>query len=172
MNSNLTSLDLYYNGFNGMRAAAGSSLDMLGVAYGQDVMREMMKALPKQFKSNKAALAYFCSTDSAETYGHELAGRATALGDKYIEGSAPMFYNSARVLDSSVIPEDLGIAPNYRTESILVNPQNAVIGFKETVTFETARDIEARMWIIVATVWLTFAYENPLGAVRAHSIGL
>jgi hypothetical protein len=172
MNSNLASLDPYFNGFNGMRAAAGTSIDEAGVAYGQEVMRDMMKSLAKQFKNDKGALAYFCSTDSAETYGHELAGRATALGDKYIEGSAPMYYNSARVLDSSVIPEDLGIAPAYRTEAILVNPQNAVIGYKEAVQFESTRDIEARMWIIVATIWVAFAYENPLGAIRAHNIGL
>ncbi|MDO8945362.1 MAG: hypothetical protein Q7U75_19425 [Desulfobacterales bacterium] len=172
MNSNTASLDPFYKHFNGMRALAGGGIDLAGAAYGKDVMKEMMKTLPKAFKNDRSALAYFASLSSAENYQDELSGRATTLGDKYLEGSAPMYFNGARVIDSSVIPEDLGIAPNFRTEAILCDPRNAIVAYKENVTFETDKDIEARLWIIVATIWVTFGFEQPAGAVRGWNIGL
>lgn len=172
MNSNTASTDPFYKAFNGMRALAGNSIDVGGAVYGKDVMKEMMKTMPKAYKNDRKMLAFFASLASAENYQDELSGRATALGDKYLEGSDAMYFNGARVVDSSVIPEDLGTPPNYRTEAILCDPRNAIVAYKEQVTFETARDIEARLWIIVATIWVTFGFEQPAGAVRGWNIGL
>lgn len=172
MNSNTASADPFYNRFNGMRVSAGHTVDLGGTVYGKDVMKEMMKSLPKAYKNDRKMLAFFASLSSAENYQDELAGRATALGDKYLEGSDAMFYSGARVVDTSVIPEDLGTPPNYRTEAILCDPRNAIIAYKDKVTFETDRDIEARLWIIVATIWVAFGFEQPEGVVRGVNIGL
>jgi hypothetical protein len=172
MNADTLSLDPFYNGFDGMRKLAGHTIGAGGAAFGKDVMRDMFKALPAAFKRDKKLMAFFASQSSAENYGDELGSRATALGDKYLEGSNPMFYQGARVLDSSVIPEDLGIAPNYRTDAILTDPRNAVIGWMENITFETVKDISARVWVIVATVWIAFGYEQPDGVVLVDDVGL
>jgi hypothetical protein len=172
MNSDTASLDPFYNGFDGMRVLAGHSVDMGSAAFGKDIMRDMLKDLPAAFKKDKKLLAFFASQSSAENYGDELASRATVLGDKYLEGSAPMYYQGARVLDTSVIPENIGITPNFRTEAILCDPRNAVIGWLDKVSFETDRDISSRMWIIVATIRVSFGYEQPDGVVRATNISL
>jgi hypothetical protein len=172
MNGNVASADPFYTNFNGMRALAGHNTDVGGTTFGKDVMRDMMGMLPVAFKSDKKLLGFFASPKSSENYGDELASRATALGDKYIEGQAPMFYNGARVLETSVMPEDLGTIPNLNTEALLFNPQNAVIGYTENVTFELDKDISARMLIIVATIWVGFGYEQPDGVVLATTVGL
>jgi hypothetical protein len=172
MNSDTASLDPFYNAFDGMRVLAGHSIDMGGAAYGKDIMRDMLKDLPAAFKRDKKLLAFFASQSSSENYCDELGSRATAMGDKYLEGNAPLFYQGARVLDSSVIPEDIGTVPNLRTEAILCDPRNAVIGWMDSVSFETDKDISSRMWIIVATIRVAFGYEQPDGVVRATNISL
>jgi hypothetical protein len=125
--------------------------------------------MPSKYKKRKNMLAHFCSTTSEENYRDELTDRATVLGDKMLEGNNPLYYNSSRVLDVPVIPEDLS---GSKTVALFTDPRNIMVGWEQQVQFEVAKDISARMLIIVATVWVGFTYEDPNAVVKGTNLVL
>jgi hypothetical protein len=169
MNANESSTDDYYKDFDGMRASAGNSVDCGAITYGTAALKKILTTMPSKYKKRKNMLAHFCSTASEENYRDELTDRATVLGDKMLEGNNSLYYNSSRVLDVPVIPEDL---TGTKTEAIFTDPRNIMTGWEQQVQFEVAKDISARMLIIVATVWVGFTYEDPNAVVKGTNLVL
>lgn len=172
LNSETASLIPFFNAFNGMRYTPGiHSIDCGAAKYDKDLMKLLISTMPKQHRKVKKDLAFFCSTESEENYRDQLSSRATALGDKQIEGNLPLFYNGSRVIETPVMPEDL-LSPPPKTEAIYTNPMNIIAGYDEKVQFEMDKDISSQQIIMVATIWCGFAYEDPDAVVRGYNIGL
>lgn len=171
-NANLADPDPFFNGLDGARAAAGITVDLGGAIYDKSAMKTMMAAMPAKYKRDKSKLGFFASTLSEENYRDQLSSRATVMGDEYTEGIRPAYYSGSRIIQTPVMPEDLGVAPDFTTEALLTDPRNMIIGYEQRVQFEMDRDISARMLIIVATIWVGFIYEEAGAVVRAINVGL
>lgn len=172
LNGDLTSLDPFFNAQNGFRLSAGLDVDLAGAIFNKSAMKTMTAAMPAKFKRNKQNLAFFASTLSEENYRDQLSSRATAMGDKYTEGIAPVFYNASRIISTPIMSEEFGTAPNFRTQALFTDPRNMIIGYENRVHFEMERDISARVLKIVATIWVGSIYEDADAVVRAINVGL
>jgi hypothetical protein len=173
LNSNTASAESFYNAFLGARFATSiNSIDLTTAVLDKASMKLMLGEMPKKYKKIKSKLVYFCSTESEESYRDQLSNRATALGDMSIQEAKVIKYNGMRLLPVAAMPENL-LAGTNKTECLLTNPSNMVIGYDESaVMFEFDKDISAQQVIIVLTLWIGFSYQEEEEVLRGYKISI
>jgi HK97 family phage major capsid protein len=85
----------------------GHTVDVQGGNVSKTVFSKMIRALPVQFKQNRAALRFFCSPSIVQDYRDQLANRETTLGDNSLTGAAPLTVFGVPIVEIPLIPEDL-----------------------------------------------------------------
>ena len=110
-----------------------------------------MKTLPSEHLRDKSAMRYLTSVDADLDYRNTLAERATAVGDKFLEGDAPVLYSGVPVQPIPLFPENLG-AGSDQTVILLCNPKNIHVGIWRQIRVESDRDISEGTLKIVATL--------------------
>ena len=120
-----------------------------------------LKALPKQYHRNLAALRNYVSVNQEIEYRDSLSNRDTGLGDSVIEGFRGVFGYGVPVEKTPMMTE---------TSGMLTNPQNLLWGIQRKITMEVDKDISARVFKIVVTARVDFQIEDELFGVKYVNI--
>lgn len=145
-----------------LKRADTNVVDALAAALTKAIFKGGLKALPKQFHRNLAALINLVSTNQEIEYRDSLSDRATGLGDSIIEGFRGVFAYGVPVDKAALMPEDQGL---------LTFPNNLIWGMQRKISMEVDKDITARVFIIVVTCRVDFQIEDELAIVRYDNIG-
>lgn len=155
--------DAYLALTNGWLARATAHVvDAGGAAISRQLLTQGMKALPSQYRRNRAGMRHFLSTEQEIDYRETLAKRETSVGDAQLQSTAPVFAAGAPV-------EGVGLMPGAK--GLLTNPLNCLFGIQRDVSIETDKDITSRVYIIVLTARVDFQMEENDAAVKYINIG-
>ncbi len=161
-----TILDL----MDGMLVSATSHVINGGtVPIHKGMLKDAIKAMPGQYNRHKTAQRFLTSEDAETDYRDYLADRATVLGDKFIEGDAPVKYGNRAILPVPVFPDNLGTGTDT-TNLLLTDPKNAMWGVWRKVKIQTDMDITTGEWIMVATVRAGFAWQEEDAVVKVINV--
>lgn len=170
-NGDTTSADPFYSTLDGIRKQAVSHTVNAGAAsLSKTILKRIVKAMPKQYKRVKKELVFMCATAAEEDYRDTLASRATAAGDKYLEGDAPILYNGSPLSQVPMFPETLG--GGNESDLIYTHPKNVHVGVLRRIKLETDKDISAGVLVIVATLRLDVKYAEEDAVVKATNIAV
>ena len=98
------------------------------------------------------------------------AARET-VGDKFLEGDAPVLYSGVPVQPIPLFPENLG-AGSDQTVILLCNPKNIHVGIWRQIRIESARDISEGTLKIVATLRFDVKFAEETGVAKAINVQL
>jgi len=172
INGDTASTDAFYATMDGvLKQATSHIVDAGGVALAPDHLRDLLKTLPSEHTRDKKALRFLTSVDADIDYRTQLAERATAVGDKFLEGDAPVLYSGVPVQPIPLFPETLGTGSN-ETAVVLCNPKNIHVGIWRNIRVETARDISEGTLKIVATLRFDVKYADETGVAKAINVAV
>lgn len=154
-----------------LKQATSNVVDAGANPISKDLMRDMLKTLPSQYLREKKAMRFLTSVDADLDYRATLAERATAVGDKFLEGDTPVLYSGVPVQPVPLFPEDLG-AGSDQTAILLCNPKNIHVGIWRQIRIESARDISEGTLKIVATLRFDAKYAEEQGVAKAINVQL
>jgi hypothetical protein len=165
-----TSADSFLAKFDGMLKAATSNIVDCGTtAISRTHLKNMLKTMPSPFIRDKKALRFFTSIDAEIDYRDALGDRATIAGDKFTTEDAPVMYSGVPMVSVPLFPENLGGGTN-ETNIVLTDPKNLTVGIWRDIKIETAKDVSAGTFIVVATLRFDFKYAEETAAVKATKV--
>jgi len=154
-----------------LKQATSNVVDAAANPISKDLMRDMLKTLPSEHLRDKKAMRFLTSVDADLDYRNSLAERATAVGDKVLEGATPVLYSGAPVQPVPLFPENLGVGSD-QTVILLCNPKNIHVGIWRQIRIESARDISEGTLKIVATLRFDVKYAEEPGVAKAINVQL
>jgi hypothetical protein len=165
-----TSTDTFLAVLDGILKQAKSNLvDAAGVTLSKDILGDLLKALPSEHLRDKKAMRYLTSVDAELDYRAALAERATAVGDKFLEGDAPVVCSGVPLEAVPLFPENLGTSQD-QTCVLLCNPKNIHVGIWRQIRIESAREISEGVLKIVATLRFDVKYADESGVAKATAV--
>lgn len=153
------SADTSLKAANGVVKLATAAADNI-CAFGQntgvvtDTMFEnVLETMPDAWRENETMLSYTFNRRVTDAWWAKRRLRETPEGDRMvdIDHLSAMNFRGIPIMSCGNMPLANGF---------LTNPQNVILGVQRGVQFETARDIEARVIIIVCTMRLAIAIEE------------
>ena len=161
-----TILDL----FDGMLASATTHVvNGNNVSINKGMLRDAIKMMPSRYNRSKSKQKLLTSDDAETDYRDYLSDRIGQVSDKFLEGTAPVYYNGRPMIPIPTFPDDLGVGSDT-TNILLMDPKNALWGVWRKIMFETDRDIVAGKWIMVASVRAGFVYEEEDAVVKVENV--
>ncbi len=154
-----------------LKQAVGNVVDAAGGGISKDLLRDLLKTLPSEHLRDKKAMRFLTSVDADLDYRNSLAERATAVGDKFLEGDSPVLYSGVPVQPVPLFPENLGQNTD-QTVILLCNPKNIHVGIWRQIRVESARDISEGTLKIVATLRFDVKYAEEPGVAKAINVQL
>lgn len=148
------------DGWLKLAGAEGHVVDAEGRTISKSIFKAGVKALPTQYRRNRASLHHIMSHNNEVEYRDTVADRGTALGDATLQGTSPVYAYGSIIHGAALMPEEKGL---------YLNPMNLIFGIQRQVSMEFDKDITARVYIIVVTLRMdvqieetdaTVAYEN------------
>ena len=137
-------------------------VDAANAPISRTVLKNGMKAMPTQYRRNRAAMRHFLSTEQEIEYRDTLNSRETSLGDSQYQSTAPVYGAGAPV-------EGVGLMPG--ASGLLVNPLNLIFGIQRDIMFETDKIITDRVYVIVVTARVALQVEEELAGVKYINLG-
>ena len=172
VNGDTASADAFLAVMDGvLKQAASNVADAAGAGISKDLLRDMLKTLPSEHLRDKKAMRFLTSVDADLDYRNTLAERATAVGDKFLEGDTPVLYSGVPVQPVPLFPENLGVG-NDQTVILLCNPKNIHVGIWRQIRIESAREISEGTLKIVATLRFDVKYAEEPGVAKAINVQL
>jgi HK97 family phage major capsid protein len=168
------SADLFLAQLDGVLKQAVSHVVAAGsVKLGKTVLRDLYKALPKEFRRNKKALAFYTASDAEVDFRDSLADRMGAAGDKYLEQDVDALWGGIPVKDVPMFPDDQG-GGSDETSVLLTDPKNINVGIWRQIRIKTDQNIQEGSTSFVASLRFDakFAEEDAVAkatAVKAAS---
>lgn len=164
------SADTFLAQFDGVLKQATSNLVNAGkVPLDKTILRDMLKAMPKEFLRDKAKMKFLTGTDAEIDYRDGVADRATVLGDKFLEQDVPVRYGGVPITDLHKMPEDQGPGTN-ETNVLFLDPKNIQWGIWRKIKIETDRLIREGVLLIVATLRMDVKYAEETAVVKATDV--
>lgn len=120
------------------------------------LFKTAMQMMPTRYLRNRALMRFFTSHNVEMEYRDSLAGRATGLGDNLHQTFNPVFAYGTQLVPCALMPDD---------RFWFSYPNNIVFGVQREITIEADRDIRRRVLIIVLTLRIAIALEEPTAAV-------
>lgn len=136
-------------------------VDASSSAVSRAVLTEGMKAMPSQYRRNRAALRHFLSMETEIDYRETIAQRETAAGDAQTSATTPVYAAGAPVEGVALMPSASGF---------LTNPLNLIWGIQRQINVETDRLIRERSYVIVLTARVDFQIEEEEACVKTINI--
>jgi HK97 family phage major capsid protein len=133
-----------------------------------DQVKAVLKKLPTRYNRDRRNYLLFAAKNAALDYQFELLSKATGYGDRMLTTdmiTAGGFMGAGGV---TVIPTDL--MPD--AQALFLNPQNVVIGFHRDLTFEMERDIERRVFRVVATARFDIKLIEEQAVVKVTNLAV
>ena len=172
INGDTASVDPFLATMDGvLKQATSHVVDAAGAPISKDLLLDLVKTLPSEYLRDKSAMRYLTSVDADLDYRNTLAERATAVGDKFLEGDAPVLYSGVPVQPIPLFPENLG-AGSDQTVILLCNPKNIHVGIWRQIRIESARDISEGTLKIVATLRFDVKFAEETGVAKAINVQL
>jgi HK97 family phage major capsid protein len=172
INGDTASADPFLAVMDGVLVQATSNVvDAAANPISKDLLRDMLKTLPSEHLRDKKAMRFLTSVDADLDYRNTLAERATAVGDKFLEGDTPVLYSGVPVQPVPLFPENLG-AGNDQTAIVLCNPKNIHVGIWRQIRVESARDISEGTLKIVATLRFDTKFAEEPGICKSINVQL
>jgi len=154
-----------------IKQATSNVVDAGGAPISKNLLRDMLKTLPSEHLRDKKAMCFLTSVDADLDYRNALAERATAVGDRLLEGDTPVLYSGVPVQPIPLFPENLG-AGSDQTVILLCNPKNIHVGIWRNIRVESARDISEGTINVVATLRFDVQYAEEPGVAKAINVQL
>lgn len=170
INGDTTSPDVYLARMDGiLKLATTQVVNAGGARLDKSLLKQMIQTMPSRYMRDQRSLMLLTSKNAAIDYADSIANRQTPLGDKVLQAWTVGEYAGFNVIPVPMFPESLGGGTNM-TNVLLVDPKNIVVGMQRDVRIETARDISAREFIIVATVRFGVTYKHEPALVKATNV--
>ena len=144
-----------------LKTVTSNVVDHAAAGITKTMFKNGLKALPKQYHRNLAALRNMVSVNQEIEYRDSLSNRDTGLGDSVIEGFRGVFGYGVPIEKTPMMPEAKGM---------LIHPKNMIWGIQRRISMEVDKDITSRVFIIVVTARVDFQIEDELGAVLYENI--
>lgn len=154
-----------------LKQATSNVVDAGGAAISKSLLRDMLKTIPSEHLRDKKAMRFMTSVDADLDYRNTLAERATAVGDRLLEGDTPVLYSGVPLQPIPLFPENLG-AGSDQTVMLLCNPKNIHVGIWRNIRVESARDISEGTLKIVATLRFDVKFAEEPGVAKAINVQL
>ena len=154
-----------------LKQATSNVVDAGGAAISKNLLRDMLKTIPSEHLRDKKAMRFMTSVDADLDYRNTLAERATAVGDRLLEGDTPVLYSGVPLQPIPLFPENLG-AGSDQTVILLCNPKNIHVGIWRNIRIESARDISEGTLKIVATLRFDVKFAEEPGVAKAINVQL
>lgn len=155
--------DTYLASMDGwLKLANVNIVDGLAASIDKSLFKKGKKAMPDKYLRNLGAMRHWVSVDNETEYRDTLSDRQTGLGDGLITGRNDVFAYGTPVKPVSFMPEAKGL---------FTWPNNLLWGIQRQVTIEAAKDITARIYIIVLTLRCVFQLEEADAVVLYDNIG-
>lgn len=116
-----------------------------GVRFSKAVTKVMAQLMPEEYYGDGEGMVFLTTKNAAIDFGQHHAARVME------DPSQKLIRLSWDGVDIVKIPEwptGLGVGLD-ETTVVLCNPENAVAGFQQDITWETDKDISAGKWIVV-----------------------
>ena len=168
LNGDTGSGDPFLAVLDGIVAQATSNVVAAPGALTKGTFRDMMKAMPTEFRRRKGDMLYMTSSNAELDYRDEVADRATVLGDEFLTRDAMVNYSGIGVKPCALLPENLG--GGNETVALLTDPKNINVGIWRQIRVETDKDVSAGIVKIVATMRFDVKYTEELAVVKATGI--
>lgn len=143
-------------------AAAGATLN-------PDILRDMQLTLPAEFRADRKNLRYFTNDGTVIRYLDDIRDRATAEGDKALVGQGTKMYQGIGIVDVPLFPTTLGVTAD-RTNVLLTNPRNLVMGVHRAIKIEPDRDKHAGVVSLIASLRVAFHVVEDTATARADEV--
>jgi len=154
-----------------LKQATSHVVDAAGAPISKNLLSDMLKTLPSEHLRDKKSMAFLTSVDADLNYRNTLAERATAVGDKFLEGDTPVLYSGVPVQSVPLFPENLGVS-NDQTVILLTNPKNIQIGIWRQIRIESQREISEGTLKIVATLRFDVKFAEEPGVAKSINVQL
>jgi hypothetical protein len=165
------SADRYLATMDGiLKKATSNIVNANGQTTNKTIWRDMLKVLPSQYMRQKDRMVILTSVDSYIDYHDSISDRATPLGDRATESATDLRYSGVRILDVPMFPENL--TPGNRTNALLLDPKNIIVGIWRQMRFETDKDIRKGVLIVVCSLRMDFTFMEEDAVVKATNIAI
>ncbi len=154
-----------------LKQATSNVVDAGGTPISKNLLRDVLKTIPSEHLRDKKAMRFLTSVDADLDYRNSLAERATAVGDRLLEGDTPVLYSGVPLQPIPLFPETLG-ATGDQTSILLCNPKNIHVGIWRNIRIESARDISEGTLKIVATLRFDVKFAEEPGVAKAINVQL
>lgn len=172
INGDTASADPFLATMDGLlKQATSNVVDAAGSGISKEILTDLLKSLPSQYLRDKRAMKFLTAVDADLNYRSSLAERATAVGDKFLEGDTPVLYSGVPVQPIPLWPEDLGVTTD-QTNIVLCNPKNVHIGIWRKIRLETDRDVSEGVLKIVATLRFDVRIAEEPAVAKAINVQL
>lgn len=151
------------DGFLKIAEDDGNIVDNENNLISKTLFKEGKKAMPKAYLRNVNRMKHYVSVDQETEYRDTLADRATALGDRMVEGTTKCYAYGGEVIPIPQMPDDQGL---------YTDPLNLIFGVYRDISMEYDKDIEARIYKIVLTCRVAFQVEESEAIVLYDNVGL
>lgn len=170
INGDTTSSDPYLATLDGiLKQVTDLTVNANGLRLSKSPMKQAMQTLPSRYLRSQKNLAFLTSKNAVIDYIDSLANRATSMGDERLTGNAPAEYAGYPVIPIPMMPENL-LGGTNTTDMLFCDPKNIHVGIQRDMRVETARDISAREFIIVATVRFDVKWQHEPAVVKVTNV--
>jgi HK97 family phage major capsid protein len=170
INGDTTSADELLKLLNGFRVqTVTNTVNAGGATLSRTVLKDTLKTMPSEFRRDKRALRFMTADEAVIDYHESIADRMTPQGDEHVQ--APMVgpFEGIPVVDVPVFPTNLGGGAN-QTDMLLTDPSNMLFGVWRNIRFDTDRDIQAGVYVIVVSLRVDFKFAHEPAVVKATAV--
>jgi hypothetical protein len=151
------------DGYLKIASTLGNGVDHASATIDKTLFKAGKKAMPKEYLRNSRRMKHYVSVDQETEYRDTLADRATALGDKMVEGSTTAMAYGAEIVPIPLMPDAQGL---------YTDPLNLIFGVYRDISMEYDKDIEARIYKIVLTARIAYQIEESDALVHYSNVAL
>ena len=170
INGDTASADSFLAQFDGILVQAQSNVvDAAGAQISEDLLHDMMRALPARYRKNKRQLRFYTAVDAEDDLRRSRADRSTPGGDKYLETDTPIVAAGTPVVGVPLFPDNLG-ASTDQTNIILTHPKNIVVGAHRKISLQWKEDLETDSIAIFVKLWADVKFAEEEGVVKAIAV--
>ncbi|MDD5092791.1 MAG: hypothetical protein PHV74_00195 [Dehalococcoidia bacterium] len=139
-----------------------------------DVFKALINSVPSKHFGSKPLNEWrlYCSFQYERAYRDELAGRATAAGDRALLEDVPVFYQGVPVIWLPKIKTETRETVDNISDVMFVHPANLVQGWKRDITLERERKPRKRQIEFTITARWDFNEEESDAIAQAKDVGL
>lgn len=152
---------------------AGKDFDPADDAYPENMLNEMLQALPKQYLANPGDWKFYVTWSVYDGYRDILRARGTQLGDSAQTSNMPLYFKGTQIVYCPFLERAHGVRGTAKADliegevALLTNPDNMVWGVFHQVQIEREREAKLRRTDFVLAFEGDVHYEDENAAVVA-----